>query len=83
MVKDVRSLAAVIGEEELSVLDKQYLEFGEKFEQTVLKQGEYENRTIEETLDRGWDALGVLPRGELHRVTEEELKTRYRPANEE
>ncbi len=79
-VKDVRALAAVIGEEELSALDKQYLEFGEKFEQTVLKQGENENRSIEETLDRGWAALAVLPRSELHRVTEEELEKYYRPA---
>ena len=82
-VKGVRSLAAVIGEEELSVLDKHYLEFGERFEQTVLKQGEQENRAIDETLDRGWDALGVLPSSELHRVTEEELAERYRPAKEE
>ncbi len=81
-VKDVRALAAVIGEEELSVLDKQYLEFGEKFEQTVLKQGENENRSIEQTLDLGWEALGVLPRAELHRVTEEELDQYYRPSEE-
>ena len=82
-VKDVRSLAAVIGEEELSVLDKEYLEFGEKFEQTVLKQGEHEDRSIDETLDCGWAALSVLPRSELHRVTEEELTAHYRPAEEE
>ena len=83
MVKDVRALAAVIGEEELSVLDKQYLEFGETFEQNVLKQGEDEDRSIVETLDRGWHALGVLPRTELHRVTEQHIGKYYRPANSE
>ena len=73
-VKDVRSLAAVIGEEELSTLDKQYLRFGEVFERNVLSQGEYEDRSIDETLDRGWQALAVLPRDELVRVSHEQIK---------
>jgi len=77
-VKDVRSLASVIGEEELSPLDKQYLEFGLRFEDELLKQGEYENRSIEETLERGWDVVSALPRNELHRVTEEEIEMYYR-----
>lgn len=78
-VKDVRSLAAVIGEEELSLLDKQYLRFGETFEREVLSQGEYEDRSIEETLDRGWQALSLLPRDELVRVSKEQIE-RYLPA---
>jgi len=77
-VKDVRGLAAVIGEEELSALDKRYMEFGQKFEREFLAQGEYENRSIEETLDRGWDVLSILPPSELHRLTEEEIETYYR-----
>ena len=77
-VKQVRGLAAVIGEEELSVLDKQYIEFGEKFEGTFLRQGEHENRTIEQTLDIGWDVLSALPRSELHRLSEEMLDEHYR-----
>lgn len=76
-VKDVRALAAVIGEEELSPLDKQFIKFGERFEQEFLKQGEFENRSIEETLSIGWEIISVLPKGELHRVTEAEIKKYY------
>ena len=77
-VKQVRGLADVIGEEELSVLDKQYLKFGEAFESKFLAQGEYENRTIEQTLEIGWDALSLLPRDELHRVSDQMLDEHYR-----
>jgi V/A-type H+-transporting ATPase subunit B len=77
-VKDVRNLASVIGEEELTPLDHQYMEFGENFEKNFVSQGKDENRSIEETLDRGWEALSLLPSEELHRVTEEELETYYR-----
>ncbi|NLT24216.1 MAG: V-type ATP synthase subunit B [Syntrophorhabdus sp.] len=77
-VKRVRGLADVIGEEELSPLDKQYLKFGEAFEGTFLNQGEYENRSIETTLEMGWDALSVLPREELHRVSDDLLRKHYR-----
>ena len=77
-VKRVRGLADVIGEEELSPLDKQYLKFGEAFEMEFLNQGEYENRSIETTLELGWDALSVLPQEELHRVSDELLKKHYR-----
>ena len=77
-VKDVRSLAGVIGEEELTKLDKFYLKFGEVFEKDVLSQGEFENRTIEQTLDISWKALSVLPRDELIRV-KGELLDKYLP----
>ena len=76
-VKDVRNLASVIGEEELTPLDHQYMEFGEFFERHFVSQGKNERRTIEETLDLGWKALSNLPAEELHRVTEEELDTYY------
>ena len=76
-VKDVRNLASVIGEEELTPLDHQYLEFGESFEKHFVSQDRAEDRTIEETLDLGWKALSNLPAEELHRVTEEELETYY------
>jgi len=82
-VKDVRSLASVIGEEELSTLDKRYLEFGLRFENELLKQDYYENRTIEQTLDIGWDVLSVLPKSELHRLTDEEIEKYYRSKGEE
>lgn len=77
-VKRVRGLADVIGEEELSSLDKQYLKFGEAFEMRFLNQGEQENRTIATTLDLGWKALSLLPREELHRVSNALLEEHYR-----
>jgi len=76
-VKDVRNLASVIGEEELTPLDKQYLEFGEFFERSFVNQKTDEDRSIEQTLDLGWEALRKLPPEELHRVTDEELETWY------
>jgi V/A-type H+-transporting ATPase subunit B len=76
-VKDIRSLASVIGEEELSPLDQLYIKFGDTFERTVISQGEFENRSIETSLQLGWDALKILPRNELHRLSEAELKTYY------
>jgi len=76
-VKDVRNLASVIGEEELTPLDTQYLEFGKVFEEKFITQGINEDRTIEETLDLGWEALRILPVEELTRLTEEEIDTYY------
>jgi len=76
-VKDVRNLASVIGEEELTPLDHQYLDFGEHFERKFVSQGMREERSIEETLNRGWESLSILPPEELHRVTEEELDIYY------
>jgi V/A-type H+-transporting ATPase subunit B len=70
-VKQVRNLASIIGEEELSDTDKQYLKFGEKFEQIYLTQGEFENRDIGRTLDLGWKVLTEIPRDELLRVKPE------------
>ncbi len=81
-VKRVRGLADVIGEEELSTLDKQYLKFGEAFEMRFLNQGEYENRSIETTLELGWDVLSTLPKDELHRVSDALLKQYYHAKEE-
>jgi V/A-type H+-transporting ATPase subunit B len=77
-VKRVRGLADVVGEEELGTLDKQYLEFGEAFERRFLNQGEHENRDVATTLDLGWEMLSLLPREELHRVSDELLQAHYR-----
>jgi len=76
-VKDVRSLASVIGEEELSSLDRKYMQFGARLENEFLRQGDHEDRSIEQTLEIGWKVLTELPQSELHRVTEEELETYY------
>ncbi len=77
-VKRVRGLADVVGAEELGALDKLYLKFGEAFEGRFLNQGEYENRSIDTTLDLGWEILSLLPADELHRVTDEMLQAHYR-----
>jgi len=79
-VKQIRALAAVIGEEELSNLDKRYMQYGEELEHKFLKQEQYEDRSIEQTLEIGWDVISILPREELHRLSEEELEEHYRPA---
>jgi len=68
-VRNVRNLSAIIGEEELSALDRTYLRFGERFETEFLAQGEDEDRSIGETLDIGWRLLGALPREELLRLS--------------
>lgn len=81
-VKSIRNLAAIIGEEELSPLDKKYLVFGNKFEGEFLTQGEYEDRTIEETLEIGWKCLAVLPKEELSRIKSEFIE-KYLPAETE
>jgi V/A-type H+-transporting ATPase subunit B len=76
-VKDVRNLASVIGEEELTPLDHNYLEFGVEFEQKYVSQRIDEERDIEKTLNLGWDVLRLLPSDELHRLTEEEIQKYY------
>ena len=73
-VKSIRNLAAIIGEEELSELDHKYLVFGNRMEKEFLNQGEFEERTIEQTLDLGWELLKELPREELTRINPELIK---------
>ena len=77
-VKDVRNLASVIGEEELSETDNLYMKFGDFFEHKFLNQRFDEDRSIEETLDLAWQALSILPSEELQRLTEEEIATYYK-----
>lgn len=67
-VQDVRSLTSVIGEDELSDLDKKYISFGHLFEEHFINQGFDTNRSIEETLDLGWNLVSVLPREALDRL---------------
>ena len=78
-VNDAKSLASVIGEDELSPIDKKYIEFGKAFEERFLKQGHNENRSITDTLNLGWELLGMLPRTELDRVSDEILDKYYKP----
>jgi len=81
-VKRIRALAAIVGEEELSELDKIYLKFGATFEEQFLSQGYEENRSIEQTLEIGWRMLSILPREELYRIAKEDIHRYYMPEKE-
>ena len=76
-VGEARNLASVIGEDELSPLDKKYLEFGNAFEHEFVGQGPNENRSITDTLDIGWKLLRLLPREELDRINTKILDKYY------
>ncbi|NLZ80223.1 MAG: V-type ATP synthase subunit B [Clostridiales bacterium] len=82
-VGDARALASVIGEDELSPLDKKYLEFGKAFESGFVGQGAIENRTILDTLDLGWKLLYLLPKVELDRINTKILDKYYQEQKEE
>ncbi|WP_456426697.1 V-type ATP synthase subunit B [Desulfurobacterium sp.] len=71
--KRVEMLAAIIGESELSDTDRKFLEFGRAFEKNFLTQSETEDRTLEETMEIGWQLLSLLPKAELTRLTEEDI----------
>jgi V/A-type H+-transporting ATPase subunit B len=75
--KDSQELAMVLGESALSDMDLKYVRFAEAFEEQYIRQGENENRTIEDTLQLGWDLLGLLPAGELKRVHDEFIEEYY------
>jgi len=71
--QEVKALAEVVGKDELSDIDKTYLNFGEAFESTFINQGRDEDRDIGDSLDRGWGLLSKLPVSELTRVKSEEI----------
>ena len=72
-VQDVRNISQIVGEDDLSDVDKKYLRFGDEFERRFLAQDKDENRELDESLDLGWEILKILPRNELHRVSKENL----------
>ncbi len=78
-VMDARALASVIGEDELSELDKEYMNFGKMFEKYFITQRPDENRSIDETLDLGWNLLSLLPKSALDRINEKLLEEKYNP----
>ena len=82
-MQDARSLASVIGEDELSPIDKLYITFGKEFENRFLRQSENENRTIEQSLDLGWELLSILPRGELDRLDDKMIEKYYHPKQDD
>lgn len=78
-VQDARSLASVIGEEELSPADKKLLQFGRLFDERFINQREDENRSMEQTLDLAWRLLSTLPKEELDRIDDKLLEQYYKP----
>lgn len=77
-VEDARALASVIGEDELSPLDKKYLMFGKEFETHFVGQSPNDNRNILKTLEIGWQLLGLLPKEELDRIDTKILEQYYK-----
>lgn len=75
--KNAKELAVVLGESALSEIDLLYVKFADAFEDRFIRQGEDENRTIEESLAIGWDLLGMLPKSELKRVRDEFIEKYY------
>ncbi|MEA3422688.1 MAG: V-type ATP synthase subunit B [Bacillota bacterium] len=73
-VVDIRALAQIIGEDDLSEIDQLYMEFGRQFEQKFLKQEFTENRSIEESLEIAWEILRILPKVELDRLRDDIIK---------
>jgi V/A-type H+-transporting ATPase subunit B len=69
--KDARSLSAIVGEEALSDIDRKYLKVANNFERKFVNQGVDENRSIEQTLNIGWDLLSEIPESELKRIKPE------------
>lgn len=82
-VFDARNLASVIGEDELSPIDKKYLKFGIAMEENFISQRSDEDRSMIETLDLGWNLLSILPREELDRVDTKTLDEYYKSSEEE
>jgi len=79
--KEAKELAVILGDAALSDVDKLYAKFADEFEKRYVSQGYDTNRSIQETLDLGWELLSILPRGELKRIRDEYLD-KYLPQTE-
>ena len=75
--KDCKELMVILGESALTDIDKLYAQFADRFEKEYVSQGYETNRTIEETLDLGWELLRILPRSELKRIDDKYLDMYY------
>ncbi|MEO0070894.1 MAG: V-type ATP synthase subunit B [candidate division WOR-3 bacterium] len=75
--KEAEELQVILGEAALSDMDRVYLKFARMFEERYISQGENENRSIEQTLNLGWELLRVFPRSELKRVREAYIEKYY------
>ena len=76
--EDLRDLVNIVGREALSERDNKFLDFADKFETEFIQQGFNTNRSVEETLEIGWDLLSLLPKDELIRIDEEFIEQYYR-----
>ena len=75
--KEAKELSAILGDAALTDVDKLYAKFAEEFEKRYINQGFYENRSIEETLQIGWELLTILPRSEMKRIKDKYLEEYY------
>ena len=75
--KEAKELSAILGDAALTPVDRKYAEFAEAFEERYVNQGFTENRTIEETLQIGWELLTILPRSEMKRISDKYLEQYY------
>ncbi|MCI7402437.1 MAG: V-type ATP synthase subunit B [Christensenella sp.] len=75
--KEAKELSAILGDAALTEVDKLYAKFAEEFEKRYINQGFYENRSIEETLQIGWELLTILPRSEMKRIKDKYLEEYY------
>ena len=75
--KECKELATILGESALSETDRIYASFADAFESGYVSQGFHSNRSIEETLDTGWQLLSMLPKGELKRIRDEFIERYY------
>ena len=78
--KDAKELMVVLGEAALTPIDRLYAKFADEFEARYINQGFYENRTVEETMDLGWELLSILPKSEMKRIKPEFIE-KYWPGN--
>jgi V/A-type H+-transporting ATPase subunit B len=76
-VKEVRNIASIVGEEELTKVDKLYLQFGNEFEHNFIGQGFHEDRSMNESMDLAWKILSILPKKELSGLKEDEIAAHY------
>jgi V/A-type H+-transporting ATPase subunit B len=80
---DLRDLVAIVGEDALSDRDKKFLEFADKFEKKFVSQEDHEDRSIEKTLEIGWDLFSILPKSELKKIDEKYISKYLKKLNSE
>jgi V/A-type H+-transporting ATPase subunit B len=78
--KEAKELAVILGDAALTDMDKLYVKFSDGYEQEFVRQSEYEDRTITQTLDMGWKLMSILPDAELKRIREEYIQKYYKKA---